>query len=70
MPGIRSTGIGQFFHFRRVAMERLEFGVVVEGAARYVVDEGFRRSAVGKDQTSLHQKRGHLLLIPIFLIFL
>ena len=49
MPGVRCAGIWQFLHLRRFAMERLEFGEVVESATRDVVDEGFRRSAVAQD---------------------
>ena len=41
--------MGQFLHLRLLAVEFLEFGVVVKCATRDVVDEGFRRSAVGED---------------------
>ena len=49
MSGIGSLRIWQFLHFRRIAVKPLELGEIVEGATRYVVDEGLRRSAVGKD---------------------
>ena len=49
MPGIGSSRIGQFLHFGRIAVKQLELGEVVESATRYVVDEGFRRSAVGQN---------------------
>ena len=49
VPGIRSPRIGQFLHFRLIAVNPLEFGEILESATRYVVDEGLRRCAVGQD---------------------
>ena len=50
MPGVRGAEIRLFLHLRLIlAMEFLELGEVVEGAARDVVDEGFRRDAVVED---------------------
>ena len=48
VSGIGSPRIRQFIHFRRVAMNPLELGEVVEIATRHVVDESLRRSAVGE----------------------
>ena len=50
MSGVRGARMEQLRHLGRVLAEMgVEFGVVVEDAARNVVEERFRRGSVGEE---------------------
>jgi hypothetical protein len=53
LPGRHRAGIGQFFHLRHLAVDRLELGEVVEDAARDIVDKGLGGGAIGEDDLVL-----------------